>query len=65
MLPVVRQKVPIWFELNWHSYLLAADTSKLLVKILLRSILSQSRREQDGVIVRRNGEEAFVEGFVI
>ena len=62
---MVRQEVAIWFVLYRHRYLLSADTSKLLIKILLRPILSQSRRELNGVIIRRNGEEAFVEGFVI
>ena len=65
MISVVRQEVAIRFVLYRHSYLLSADTSKLLVKILLRPIFSQCRRELNGVIIRRNGEEAFVEGFVI
>ena len=62
---MIRQEVAIRFVLYRHSYLLSADTSKLLVKILLRPILSQSRRELNGVIVWRNGKEAFIEGFVI
>jgi hypothetical protein len=62
---MICQEIAIWFVLYWHSYLLTADASKLLVKILLRPIFSQSRRELNGVIIRRNGEEAFVEGFVI
>ena len=62
---MICQEIAIWFVIYWHSNLFAADASKLLVKILLRPIFSQCRRELNGVIIRRNGEEAFVEGFVI
>ena len=62
---MICQEVAIRFVLYRHSDLLSADTSKLLVKILLRPIFSKSRRELNGIIIRRNGEEAFVEGFII
>ena len=57
---MVCQEITIWFILYWHSNLLAADASNLLVKILLRYVFSQSRRELNGIIVRRDGEKAFV-----
>lgn len=62
---MICQEVTIRFVLYRHSYLPSADTSKLLVKKLVRPILSQSGRELNGVIIRRNSEETFVEGFVI
>ena len=62
---MICQEIAIWFVIYWHSNLFAADASKLLVKILLRPILSQSRRELNGVIIRRNGEESLVEGFIL
>ena len=62
---MICQEVPIWFVFYWHRYLFAADAPKLPVEILLRPIFSQSRRELNGVIIRRNGEESLVEGFII
>ena len=62
---MICQEIAIWLMFYWQSYLFAADTSKVLFIILLLPIFSQSRRELNGVIIRRNGEEAFVEGFVI
>ena len=62
---MICQEIAIWFVIYWHSNLFAADASKLLVKILLRSVFSQSRRELNGVIVRRDCEKSLVKGFVI
>ena len=61
MVPMICQEIAIWLMFYWQSYLFAADTSKLLFIILLLPIFSQSRRELNGIIIRRNGEESFVE----
>ena len=62
---MICQKVAVGLVLIRQCYLPAKDASKMAVVVFLRLILTQSRREKNGIIIGRNGYEPLVECLIV
>ena len=62
---MIRQEVTVGLILDRHGYLPASDVAEMAVEILLRLILAQGGGKEHGIVVGRDGDEAFVEGLII
>ena len=62
---MVREEIAIGQVFCGHRKFLTFDATEMLVVILLRLVLPQGGREDDAVVVGRDGDEALVKGFVV
>lgn len=65
MASVVRQKVLAGLKLSRHGHRSACHETEIPVVILLRFVLTQGRRETDGVVIGRDGYQPLVESIVL
>ena len=62
---MIRQKVTVGLVIGWHRYLAPADAAEMAVVVFSGLVFPQGGREADGVVVGRDGDEAFVESLVV
>ena len=62
---MICQEVAVGQVLGGQGDLSANDATKMLVVVFLCLVLAKGGGKADAVVVGREGDEAFVEGFVI